>query len=289
MNGKGDMAQNKLSVTLDGPGIGREGILFSEFAAAVEGVQDALRLMVQHLGQRQTNRGQPPRWVRNESSFRFTGISYGSFSAELALEPPPSGQASLEELGAAALTALMDWDGSEESTLPPVVTARLHEIYSSVRESVQVWYGEPDHPRKVSVTRRKAPVSATSGQTDALLYGWLYEVNWDKRTAQLHGYRGEYVILRFPAELSQDMLRLATQYVELRGSGRINANDRWTSVYVREINATRSWNKPFDVDEFLNDPNPKVFDPEKIVTASEPFDVDEFLRFIHRARDDGDA
>ena len=283
------MAQNKLSVTLDGPGIGREGILFSEFAAAVEGVQDALRLMVQHVGQRQTNRGQPPRWVRDESSFRFTGISYGSFSAELVLEPPPSGQASLEELGSAALTALMDWDGSEDSTLPPAVTAKLHEIYSSVRESVQVWYGEPDDPRKVLITRRKTPVSITSAQTDALLYGWLYEVNWDKHTAQLHNYRGDYVNLRFPDELSQDMLRLATQYVEISGTGRINASDRWTSVHVHRINPTRAWDRPADMGDLLNDPNLKVFDPQTIITASEPFDVDEFLRFIRQARDDGDA
>ncbi len=44
--------------------------------------------------------------------------------------------------------------------------------------------------------------------------------------------------------------------------------------------------EPFDMEVFLNDPNPNVFDPEKVVRASEPFDVDEFIRFIHDARQD---
>ena len=46
------------------------------------------------------------------------------------------------------------------------------------------------------------------------------------------------------------------------------------------ITSTRSWSEPFDLDAFRNDPNPKIFDPEKVVTVSDPFDVDEFLRII---------
>ena len=53
--------------------------------------------------------------------------------------------------------------------------------------------------------------------------------------------------------------------------------------------ADRHWSEPFDLEKFLNDPNPKIFDPDKVVTASEPFDVDEFLRFVHHMRDDEGA
>ena len=34
----------------------------------------------------------------------------------------------------------------------------------------------------------------------------------------------------------------------------------------------------------MNDPNPRVFDPDRMVAASEPFDVDEFVRVIHEGR-----
>ncbi len=41
------------------------------------------------------------------------------------------------------------------------------------------------------------------------------------------------------------------------------------------------------MEAFLNDPNPKIFDPETVVRASEPFDVDEFLRGIYEGRNVG--
>ena len=44
---------------------------------------------------------------------------------------------------------------------------------------------------------------------------------------------------------------------------------------------------PFDLESFLNAPDPKLFDPDSVVTASEPFDVEEFLRIIRVGRDVG--
>ena len=59
-----------------------------------------------------------------------------------------------------------------------------------------------------------------------------------------------------------------------------------TSVHVEQLSETRSGSEPFDLDASLNDRNPKLFDPNDVVTASEPFDVDEFLRGIYEARDE---
>ena len=43
--------------------------------------------------------------------------------------------------------------------------------------------------------------------------------------------------------------------------------------------------EPFDLQTFLNNPEPKRFDAERVVTASEPFDVDDFVQTIHEGRD----
>ena len=83
------------------------------------------------------------------------------------------------------------------------------------------------------------------------------------------------------------MQRLATQFVEVRGRGQFDQKGNWTNVTVEQIASTRSWREPFDMDEFLNEPDPKIFDPDNLVTASEPFDVDEFIRIIHDGRDEG--
>lgn len=126
-----------------------------------------------------------------------------------------------------------------------------------------------------------------TGTTEAFLHGWLKEVNWDKRTAQLHCPGKEYVLLRFQSELDREMLRFATRYVGVRGRGRLNKQDRWTSVRVESIHGDSRSYEPFDLDGFLDAPNPKIFDPETVVRASEPFDVDEFLRGIYEARNAG--
>ena len=122
---------------------------------------------------------------------------------------------------------------------------------------------------------------------DALLYGWLKEVNRHTGTAQLHDYSSSYVRLRFGGECAQDMLRMATQFVEIRGRGRFSQSGDWTTVGVEEITAARSLGEPFDMEQFLNDPDPKTFDSDNLVTASEPFDVDEFVRNIHADHEEG--
>ena len=134
-----------------------------------------------------------------------------------------------------------------------------------------------------TVRPSKRPAASTETLT-INLQGWLKTVDWDRRTAQLHEYGGGFVPLRFSLELDQDMRRLATQYVEVRGRGELNEQDKWTVVQVEELLETRSHFTPFDLDAFLNDPNPKLFDPDHMVTASEPFDVDEFIRTIYEGR-----
>jgi hypothetical protein len=188
-------------------------------------------------------------------------------------------------LGRQALEALLSWNGTEGSTLPGPVTDRLYAIPSKLPKDVRLWLGSWDHSRRVEITRKERPAKRFGRMEEALLQGWLKEVNWDKRTARLYGSSGKPIALRFNPELDDDMLRLATQFVEVRGRGRFNGNDQWTTVEVDQLNATRSWNAPFDVEAFLNNPNPKVFNPEEIITASEPFDVDEFIRVIHEGRD----
>ena len=85
--------------------------------------------------------------------------------------------------------------------------------------------------------------------------------------------------------LDGEMQRLATQHVEVRGRGRFVSDGNWVDFHVEQLKATRSWQEPFDLDKLLNDPTPKIFDPEQVARASEPFDVDGFMRSIREGRD----
>ena len=260
------MTNDQLLVTLDGPGIGESGVPLETFTAVLRRIQSAMRLMVGHLGGRQPSPGQPPSWMRDQSRMRLTATRSGSFVAQLTLESPRDGQSDMFGYGPRALEAILGWDGLEDSTLPPMVVDELRQAASSLPPDVKLWLGDGDDSRKVEVGLTVHGEDKLTPRADAaVLKGWLKEVNWDPRTAQLHQFGGEYVRLRFDAELDDEMLRLATQYIEIRGRGRFNRNDEWTVVDVEQVREVRSWQQQFDMEAFRNHPSPKLFDPEKFV------------------------
>ena len=271
----------QLCMTFVGPRVSEEGVPVDGLVAALKGIQDAMRLMVGHLGNYREAKGQPPKWVRDQSRLSLTTTRQGSVVAELSLNR----QSHRDGLGLRALDALLEWDGSTDSTLPKTVTSKLNDIPRSLPTGVQVWLGDQENPRRVEVKRTIPGEDVGPGDGAALLYGWLNAVNWDKGTAQLHRYGEGYVPLRFDDTLHDEMRRFATLFVEVRGTGRLNKKDEWASVQVEQIAGIPSMGEPFDLGAFQNNPNPKIFNSDKVIRASEPFDVDEFMRMVRESRD----
>ncbi len=261
------------------------GASMRDYLAVMGAIERAMRLMVEHLGGREPSRGQPPAWVQEQSQLQIIAQEPGSLVTEALPFPPVGTQLRLENHGEKAFAALRDWDGTDQSSLPTSVTEHLYDAADKLGDQAQFFIGDRDQPRRVCVLRRRAIVQAQGDAEHALVHGWLREVNWAQGTAQLHNRDGNHVRLRFEDDLGADMQRLATQYVEVRGTGRINEQDEWTSIQVAELHPTRGWTEQFELDELLKNQVRKLFDPDKVVTASEPFDADEFVRTIREARD----
>ena len=121
----------------------------------------------------------------------------------------------------------------------------------------------------------------------ALLYGRLNAVDRERGTALLHVQGERHIPLRFDSGLHLQMLDCATGFVEVRGKGKFNAKGQWQYVRVERLRKSEAGGEPFDLDAFLNNPNPKIFDPDQVIRASEPFDVAEFMDFIRSSREDG--
>ena len=277
---------NQLFVTFEETDDSSDGVQVDNLVTALEGIQDAVRLLVQHLGDRQPRPGQPPRWVRDQSTLRLSSTHAGSFITELTIAPPPDGQQYLENYGEQAIEALISWDGEEDSTLPRPVTDRVYGIKSSLGSDVRLWLGGPDDRKKTEIKDRGEAPTQISANEPALLYGWLREVNWDRHTAQLHRSAGDYIPLRFDPRFDGDMLSLATTFVEVSGQGRLNQHGNWTSVQVQRVSPTGSKLEPFELEQFLDDPNPKAFNPEEIVHLDlNDEEFEEFLRAIREGRD----
>ena len=118
----------------------------------------------------------------------------------------------------------------------------------------------------------------------ALVQGRLCDVDPKQGTAGIDAYFDDLIPLRFDASLEPEMLRLETKFVKVWGHGWIDdAADKWVVIQVEKVARPETRT----IDDILNDPNPKIFDPDNVVTAREPFDVDEFNRIIREGRDVG--
>jgi len=281
------MAKPALIYTLANDNALRSGAAVSDAVALLAGVQESMRLLVQRLGLRKDARGRPPQWVQRQSALRIEDIRFGSFAVTLAPEAPSNGQAFLEDLQGQAFDMLRQWKGAGDALLPPEVSARLQEIPRQLSPGTRLWQGDAENFRRMEIVAPPARSAPLPGAEKASLYGWIREVNWDKGTAQLHPYGSDYVALRFDGSFATDMLRLATRYVHVEGDGRINAREVWTEVSVKSIREAGLPGEAFSLESFLNDPHPKIFSLDKVVTASEPFDADEFNRAILDGRNAG--
>ena len=57
--------------------------------------------------------------------------------------------------------------------------------------------------------------------------------------------------------------------------GTFNQKGDWMPVTVEQIRTERTWGEPFDIDEFLTDPNPKLFDPDNL--SSRPVSLSTWM------------
>lgn len=242
------------------------GASLDNLVRVLQGISQAMRLMAGHLSGREKVTGRPPAWIREQSRLHISRLTVGSVSAELTASPPPSSELALESLGERAIAAFRKWDGIGNSDLPRSVADCFHGIASDLEGDAHLYLGNREQPRKTLVTPRQSADIIRTGTEPALLAGWLREVNWERESAQLHDSNAGYVQLRFSTGLADDMQRLARQFVEVRGQGRLNRQGDWSYVKVEELSQPPSWQESFDLGDFLNDPNPKLFDPEMIPT-----------------------
>ena len=278
----------KLVVTFEGPHVGEDGVPLEDLQAALGHAQRAFRHMVAHLRGGEDRPGPPTEPMRRVGLLSRGAPSAGSVEAELVLSAESdNGQPPADHC--LAVERLLGWRedlGEDGDQFPPIVVEELAAVGSDLSPAVSaVRLADPVSGRCLEL-RRKEIAEPQGEQIDgALLHGWLKEVNWHDRTAQLHEGDGTRLPLCFDAILDWEMLRLATSYVKICGRAAFEDDDNIKMFHVERISGTRSCREPSGLEAFLNDPNPKIFDPDDIVTASEPFDVDEFVRLIHEGRD----
>ena len=278
-----DDETTRLNLLFEGPEIA-SGVEVDDLYRTVRHLRQALRRLLEHDPERIPREGRKKGWARRESAMRVGAPAPGSLQVPLSVGPTGGSPPAWRDFRETTVARLLDRDG-----LPPVVESELEAIETGLSDaltSVRLSPAGNDRLRKARPLEfrprtQPPPTEGAEEEELAILEGWLREVNWAKGTAQLHDYYGEKIVrLRFEPALADAITGLANDFALIRGRGGVAADGRWKVVRVEEVRGPRSWREPFDREAFLNDPNPKIFDPDAMVRCSEPFDVDEFLRLI---------
>ena len=110
----------------------------------------------------------------------------------------------------------------------------------------------------------------------AITYGRLVDVDPETGCATLDVYQDDRIPLRFDDSMKSEALRLNGKSVKVKGHGWYDDHDNCVAVVIEELEYPAA--KPFDLDKFLNDPNPKLFDPDtvpKLEMSDEEWDAFE--------------
>lgn len=215
----------KLIVTFEGPHVGEDGVPPDDMQAALGHVQRAFRYLVDHLRGDDDRPGPPSGPVRRGGVLRQGAPSAGSVEAELVVSTESDNGQPPADHGL-AVERLLDWredsgDGGDQ--FPPIVAEELAAIGSDLSPAVSaVRLADPVSGRCMELRRKEPAEPLGEPIEDAWLHGWLKEVNWHDRTAQLHVGDGTLVPLCFDESLDWEMLRLATSFVHIRGRGCID-------------------------------------------------------------------
>ena len=282
----------RIDMTFEGAGPDAgHGVDIDDVLKAAGHFKSAVRHVVAEMAGVDISRGRPSDEIRAQSTLRLLGSSHGSLIAHFEIGPPMNDSLTLEDRSEEAVAAICDAQSRGYDGLPPAARGELVALSEDLPDDIAtVTIGEQKSGRQFQVKRQlwREPRRHHRDVQDqeTLMHGWLREINWAQGTAQLHNWSGGYVTLTFEPSLAGKMRRHATEFVRVSGHGRINEADAWGKVQVLEITPAGSFNaKPFDLDAFLNDPDPKIFDPDKLVKIDlSDEEYESFIRAIEEGR-----
>ena len=188
----------------------------------------ALREMIRHLWGVDADTGRPGRLsdaLRAASALKLVSVDRGSYAMTIEIAEPwavPSNPFTRHDRPAetmpdaplAGLNALLTGAAADIDGLPEKVSGHLQKMQSRLPEGIDA-IRVSDNATRVAFTLERRR-QGRRGQIT--LYGRLQEVNWARRSAELHSLSG-VTKLSFPESLADAMLAAARKYVAITGAG----------------------------------------------------------------------
>ena len=221
------------------------GVIFpvvSEFRAA-------LREMIQHLWgvESDTGRaGRPLDALRAASALKLVAVDRGSYVMTLEIAEPDAAHSSpfmpyewtavdtMPDTPLTALNALLAGATTDLDGLPDKVSGHLYKMQSRLPDGVDAIRVSDSAAIATFTIERRRRRRRQTRRSETTQYGRLQEVDWARRSAELHSLSG-VTRLSFPENLADDMLAAARRYVAITGDGVIATSGQATHINVTAV------------------------------------------------------
>lgn len=228
------MERNDRSVTISllGPLADAGPLDIAIIFPIVTAFRDALREMIRYQWGDESSGGRPTNDLRAASALKLVAIKTGSYemTAEIAILDSARRSSDAPLVG---LNALLT--GAASGTMPEAVSKQLRKMESCLPDGIDTATitGGPSAV-KFMLHRQNHGVPQRQRKRETAQYGRLMEIDWARRTAELHSPFG-VTRLVFPERLQETMQNAARKYVEIIGSGILTPDGWATSIDVDDV------------------------------------------------------
>lgn len=229
------MNRRVLEVHLDGPAVKGHRISVDDFGRLIHNIQLATKRLGQRIaGQEGKRVGRLLKDVEASCSLQVVALKPGSVRVHLGLPPQPSQPSMFGDTGVLALERLLDGlemlDRSDDewpTDFDPAVTDPVLELGRILKhgvEKIQFKFGtRSGQPRKTTYTSKlrekiEKRISAPTHQQFPLV-GFLLEIDFKDRTAEVHQTLGRVVKVSFPEAMDDIVLEGAKRQVKVIAIG----------------------------------------------------------------------
>lgn len=235
-----------IRATFEGPDIGPGWVPVPDLLAVLDGLQNAITIVMEDLWGRAHTRGRVPSDIQVPATLRFGDVRVGSFRATLQLERPTTEHPELFDMQPRAVDRLMG--GIEAhvegraADLPPEALRHIAYVSARIRRS-------PDSlVLEGGLHRRRVVLSAATVATPALppvppgprkvhLRGQLLEIDYRDRSAEVWDPTGRMTRIRFTEDQRTLVDSARQQHVAVEGVVESSPSGRVGPVNLETLTA----------------------------------------------------
>ncbi|MBN4059393.1 hypothetical protein JYT32_00585 [Dehalococcoides mccartyi] len=275
------MDERRIILKFEGPTVDEDGVSFDELLGVFRHLQTAVRRMAEYRYLKSNSPTSMKEIFRSAGTLKLKAIKEGSLVAEARLHHPER----VVDIGPDALEDVINGIEDQTADLPPVVMRELSAIATSLRrgtETLTITGGRKNRSVQITgksvffVPKKPEPEIATEQVT-----GRLLEIDWSKRTAELHSVSG-VIPLSFDSGLDDLMYEFARKPVQIIGKAVRTQKGNITRLTVDSImdgsDDSSFWNP--DPLRDISDQEVAPFHTGSGVKLSTETDADDFLAAI---------